>query len=454
MNQTNKSLKGIRGAMLSFTSDPFLTEDSACYTYLPDALIVVSEGKIVKAGEYSEVSAEFPLLKDIDVYDESLIIPGLIDTHLHYVQSPMIGSYGDTLLDWLNAYTFPTEEKFRDPDFAAETARIFFRQLLRNGTTTANVFATTFPESVDAFFTESERYGTRMISGKVLQDRNLPTALADKSAAESVEISEMLLNKWHARGRQLYAVIPRFAPTSTPEQLRLAGKLYEKYRDRGVYMHTHLDEAEDEIRWVAELFPDAANYTDVYRSFGLLGDHSIMAHCCIVKPEEWKMLYDNGCGVAHCPSSNLFLGDGEFKWWEAKTPGRALNVGIGSDIGGGTSFSIIRQLSEAYKVGMLQSRGLDAMRSFYLATRGGAETLRLADKIGSILPGYEADLCVLDLKPDEFTQWRLGFETDIFSKLFALQTLAPANCVRATYIAGRPAFVRDSENPFSYRPEI
>lgn len=456
VNPQGGKLKGIRGQMLSFRDDPFLRAPQECYDYLTDGLIVIQDGHILDAGDYMSVAPRYPALKneDLDVYADSLIMPGFIDCHVHYVQSPMIGSSGNTLLHWLNQYTFPTESKFKDKKFADEVAHEFFKQLLEQGTTTANVFSTTFEASVDAFFEESERYDTRMISGKVLQDRNLPDSLKDKSAEESILVTERLLKKWHHRGRQLYAIVPRFAPTSTPRQLSLAGELYQRYVDQGVYMHTHLDEVQSEIDWVMQLFPGQSNYTEVYRRFGLVGSRSVMAHCCIMREEEWQTLYECSCGVAHCPSSNLFLGDGQFKYWEAKKQSRPVRVGMGSDVGGGTSFSILRQLSDAYKVAMLHMRSLDAVKSLYLATRGGAEVLHLEDTVGSLAPGYEADIAVIDLKPSEFVAWRMQFTKDIFDKLFVIMTLGPDNVNKATYVAGRKVYDRDRGRKHMYAADV
>lgn len=454
-NPEGDTLKGLRGPMMSFNEDPFLVEDeSRCYDYYEDGLVVIQNGIILAAGEYSVIDPLYPELTDIETYKDSVIMPGMIDTHVHYVQSPMIGSFGDTLLKWLNQYTFPTESKFRDPDFARSVASLFMGQILRQGTTTANVFSTTFPCSVDALFEESERYNTRLITGKVLQDRNLPEYLADKSAEESVEQASELLERWHGRGRQLYAVIPRFAPTSTPKQLELAGRLYQDNIDKGVYMHTHLDEADDEIEWALSLYPEAKNYTDIYRRFGLLGDRSVFAHCCLVTEEEWQTLYEHNCGVAHCPSSNLFLGDGMFKIWEAKKKERPLHVGVGTDVGAGTNFSLIRQLNEAYKVAMLKKHSIGALKSFYMATKGGAKVLHLDDKIGSLEPGYEADITVLDLMPTEFLKWRMPFNDFILDKLFILQTLSPDNMVKATYVAGKKVYDKNRENALLYASDL
>lgn len=443
-------LKGIRGQVLTFTADPFLNPGKDCYEYYPDGLVVLAHGHIADVGDYSAVSARYPGLDDVDRYTDALIMPGFIDSHVHYVQSPMIGSYGDTLLNWLEKYTFPTESRFCDKEFADEVARIFFRETLRHGTTTVNAFSTTFATSVEALFEESERYNARTITGKVLQDRNLPDSLRDRSAEESILAAESLLDKWHRRGRQLYAVIPRFAPTSTPEQLRLAGELYRQHIREGVYLHTHLDEAENEIEWAMSLFPGAKDYTDIYDRFGLIDRMTVLAHCCIVTPREWQRLHDAGCGIVHCPASNLFLGDGRFKYWEAKDPARPCNLGIGSDVGGGTTLSIPRQLGDAYKVAMIHSHPLDAIRGFYMATLGNATLLHLEDTIGSIKPGCEADLTVVDLKSTGFMEWRMQFANDLEERLFLLQTLAPDNMIRATYVAGNKVYDRDRPGQFSY----
>lgn len=448
-------LKAIRGQMITFNEDPFLIEDeSRCYDYFTDGIVVMQDGRILAAGDYASIAPLYPELMDIDTYKDCIILPGMVDCHVHYVQSPMIGSFGDTLLKWLNQYTFPTEMRFADKQFADTVARQFFRQILSKGTTTANVFSTTYRDSVDALFEESERYNTRIITGKVLQDSNLPEKLRDKSAEESVQTASDLLEKWHNRGRQMYAVIPRFAPTSTPTQLKLAGELYQAHVGDGVYMHTHLDEAEDEIEWALSLFPKAKNYTDIYRHFNLLGNHSVLAHCCMLKEEEWQTLHDYGCGVAHCPSSNLFLGDGMFKFWECKKSERPVNMGVGTDVGAGTNFSLPRQLNEAYKVGMLGKQSIGALKSFYMATKGGAQVLGLEDRIGSLKPGYEADVTVLDLTPNEFLEWRMQFNDFILDRLFILQTLAPDNMARATYIAGKKVFDRDREIPLLYPSQI
>ena len=446
----SKKLKAIAGNILSFNNDPAASKaekialgkqaaskDSA-YCYIPEGLVVMEQGRIVDMGPEKEVRERYPELDAgcIDRYPQGIIMPGFIDCHCHYVQTPMVGSFGDTLLNWLNTYTFPTEARFASEDFSREVARMFFRQTLAAGTTTSNIFSTTFPCSVEALFEESERLGARNITGKVLQDRNLPDNLRDSDAEESVSQSEDLLRKWHGRGRQLYAVIPRFAPTSTPEQMRLAGQLYQQHRREGVYLHTHLNEAENEIQWAMSLYPEARDYIDIYDRYAMVDDRSVFAHCCIMQPQEWERMHLAGSAAVHCPTSNLFLGDGQFRILQALDPARPCLVGMGTDIGGGTSFSIVRTLGEAYKVGMLHEAPVNALRYFYLATLGGARALHLDHLIGRIAPGYEADMVVLDTAATEYLQWRLDFCNTLEEKLFAILTVAPDRIVAATFIAG------------------
>ena len=447
-------LKGFRGRILTFHSDPFLSPIShKCYNYWEDGLLVVKDGKIISVGTYLDTYEQYKTINIVE-YKDALIMPGFVDCHVHYVQSPMIGSFGATLLYWLNTYTFPMEEKFRDKTFCDEVSKIFFRQLLKNGTTTANVFCTTYPESVDSFFEESSRYNTRMIAGKVLQDRNVSDKLRDTSPSESVKMSENLLNKWHRKGRQLYAVIPRFAIACSDEQMQLAGELYHKYLEQGVYLHTHLNETKDEVAWVKELHPTSKTYTSVYQKYGMLAPNSVFAHSSLTTKEEWQMLHDADCGCAHCPSSNLFLGGGMFRYWEAKDKEHPVKIGIGTDVGGGTDFSIIKELGDAYKVAMMQNKPLSDIHSFYLATRGGAEALHLEDKIGSLQEGMEADFIVLNLSGDEFFNWRRQFCSNIFDLLFIIQTLGLNKLVKETYVYGHKVYDSETEEKYNYATTV
>ncbi len=423
----------LRGPVLTFTKDPFFNAPEESYTYLEDGLVVIRGGLIESVGPYAAHLAEGLA---VDHYPGGLICPGFIDCHLHYPQTQMIGAFGEQLIEWLNTYTFVAEQDFADPDHARRVARVFLAELLRCGTTTAAVYCTVHPQSVEAFFEVSSELNTRMIAGKVLMDRNAPAALLD-TAETGYEDSRRLLKKWHGRGRQLYAVTPRFAPTSTPEQLAAAGRLWREHP--GSYLQTHLSENQGEVAWVRELFPDSKRYLEVYEKHGLVGPRSIYGHCIHIDEEDFADFNRLGAAMAHCPTSNFFLGSGAFKLFEAKRKNRPVKVGLATDVGGGTSFSLLRTLNEAYKAAQVNQTRLNAIQGFYLATRGGAEALDLADKIGSIAPGLEADLVVLNPKATPLLEFRMEFARTLAEKLFVLMTIGDDRTVQATYIAGRKA---------------
>lgn len=430
------SKSAVRGAVLTFTADPFFHPTSECCDYLEDALIIMDHGLIESVSAYSPKAAEgLP----VERFPDAVICPGFVDCHLHYPQTQMIGAFGEQLIEWLNTYTFVAEQDFADPDHARKTAEVFLAELLRCGTTTASVYCTVHPQSVEAFFQRSAELNTRMIAGKVLMDRNAPAALLD-TPETAYDDSRRLMEKWHGRGRQLYAVTPRFAPTSTPEELRAASRLWREHP--GVYLQTHLSENIGELAWVRELFPDCGGYLEVYKNYGLFGPRSIFGHCIHLDETDFADFNDAGAVMAHCPTSNLFLGSGFFKLHEAKKPDRPVKVGLGTDVGAGTSFSLLQTLNEAYKVARMNGTRLNSIEGFYLATRGGAEALDLADKIGSIAPGFEADLAVLDLKATPLIEYRMGFAATLAEKLFVLMTLGDDRAVRATYVAGRKVHSR------------
>jgi guanine deaminase len=312
--------------------------------------------------------------------------------------------------------------------------------LLSNGTTTAVTFAASYPESVDAFFEESERRGTRMIGGKVLMDRNAPDALLD-TAQSGYDESKALIAKWHNNGRNQYAITPRFAATSSEEQLQLAGTLWKE--SPGTYVHTHISENLREIEWVRSLFPERAGYLDVYDYFGLLGRRSVLAHGVHLSEAERDRVHETGSAIAHCPTSNLFLGSGLFPIHEAKNSRKPMYVGLGTDIGAGTSFSLLQTMNEAYKVASLNAYPIDSLKSFYLATLGGAEALDLADKIGSLEVGKEADFVVLDTKATPLLEYRTDRVKDTQELMFVLSIMADDRAVEATYVAGQPAYQRN-----------
>ncbi|OYT85519.1 MAG: guanine deaminase [Pseudomonas sp. PGPPP4] len=428
-----------RAALLHSLADPAEVGLDASYEYHADGLLLVANGRIQAMGPATELLPTLPAGTPVIEHPHALITPGFIDTHIHYPQTGMIASYAEQLLDWLDTYTFPTEGTFTDPAKAAKVAEVFVGELLRNGTTTALVFGSVHPQSVDAFFEVAERLDLRMIAGKVLMDRNAPDYLQD-TAESAYTDSKALIQRWHGKGRLHYAVTPRFAPTSTPEQLAAAGRLLAEYPD--VYLHTHLSENLKEIDWVKALFPERSNYLDVYDHFQLLGPRSVFAHGIHLCDAECQRLHDTGSAVAHCPTSNLFLGSGLFDL--ERMEAFKVNVGLGTDVGAGTSFSLLQTLGEAYKVQQLRGHRLHPFKSLYLATLGGARALRLEDRIGSLTPGHDADFVVLDLKATPLLDYRLQQSKSLEETLFVLTTLGDDRVVRETHAAGRRVHGRDA----------
>jgi guanine deaminase len=436
----NQSLHAIRSAFLDFVDDPFYTSESNSVRYIPDGLLIIENGIIVNFGDYNDLRSRYAHVPTT-TYADRLIMPGFIDIHIHYSQHEMIAAYGEQLLEWLSKYVFPTERKFKDKAYAEQIATLFFDELLKQGTTTALVFATVHPESVDAFFEEASRRNLRMISGKVLMDRNAPDYLID-TPETAYEDSKRLIEKWHKNGRLLYAVTPRFAPTSSPEQLHIVAKLLQEFPD--IYMQTHISENKKEVAWVAELFPESQGYLDVYDRAGLVGEKSIFAHGIHLTDAEFERLSDAKSAIAFCPTSNLFLGSGLFKLAQAKSREYPVKVGFGTDVGAGTSFSILHTAHEAYKVAQLQGDSLSAFKALYLATLGGATALSLDDKIGNFNLGKEADFIVLDLKATTLMATRnqgLPAQSleELAQKVFGLMMLGDDRAVQAVYIAGKLA---------------
>jgi guanine deaminase len=433
----SQSFQAIRGAFLDFVDDPFYVSESNSVRYIPDGLLIVENGKVVDIGAYDRLHDRYVDVS-VTAYPNKLITPGFIDTHVHYPQLEIIASYGEQLLEWLNKYTFPTEGKFKDKAYAQKISSLFLDELIKNGTTTALVFATVHTQSVDAFFEEAHRRNLRMIAGKVLMDRNAPGSLMD-TPQRAYEESKALIQKWHNHDRLLYAITPRFAITSTDEQLRIAGKLLEEFPD--VYLHTHLSENVQEVEWVAELFPDSNGYLDVYDRAGLVGKKSVFAHGIHLTDAEFQRLSEAKSAISFCPTSNLFLGSGLFKLHQAKSVRYPIKIGLGTDVGGGTSFSILQTLNEAYKVVQLQKESLSAFKALFLATLGGAKALSLEDKLGNFEPGKEADFIVLDLQATPIMALRnQGLPArsleELAEKAFGLMMLGDDRAVHAVYIAG------------------
>ncbi|WP_296261043.1 MULTISPECIES: guanine deaminase [unclassified Pseudomonas] len=423
--------KAYRAAIVHSIADPAEVAVEASYEYFEDGLMVVENGRICAVGHARDLLDTLDSDVEVATYTDALITAGFIDTHIHLPQTGMVGSYGEQLLDWLNTYVFPVERQFADPAHAAEVSDIFIKELLRNGTTTALVFGSRHKESVDAFFTAAEKLNLRMIAGKVMMDRNAPDYLVDTAESSYVD-SKTLIERWHGKGRLHYAVTPRFAPTSTPQQLALAGKLLTEYPD--LYMQTHISENLKEVEWVKALFPERKNYLDVYDHFKLLGERSVFAHGVHLCDQECERLAETGSAIAFCPTSNFFLGSGLFNL--PMTERHKVNVGLGTDVGGGTSFSLLQTLNEAYKVMQLQGAKLSPFKSLYLATLGGARALRLQDSIGNLHQGTEADFVVLDFNATPLLSYRMKQATGIEEKLFVLMTLGDDRTVSETYSAG------------------
>jgi guanine deaminase len=431
MTSDSASKKAYRASIVHSLGDPAEVAVEDSYAYFEDGLMIVENGLITAVGHAADLLKT--LADDVQVltYKDALISAGFIDTHIHLPQTGMVGSYGEQLLDWLNTYVFPCEKQFEDPAHSAEVADLFLEELLRNGTTTALVFGSRHKESVEAFFSAAEKLNLRMIAGKVMMDRNAPDYLVDTAESSYVD-SKALIERWHGKGRLHYAVTPRFAPTSTPEQLALAGQLLTEYPD--LYMQTHISENLKEVEWVKALFPERKNYLDVYDHFQLLGERSVFAHGVHLCDDECARLAETGSAIAFCPTSNFFLGSGLFNLPMAER--HKVNVGLGTDVGGGTSFSILQTLSEAYKVMQLQGAKLSPFKSLYLATLGGARALRLEDKIGSLQVGNEADFVVLDYNATPLLSYRMKQAQSIEERLFVLMTLGDDRTVSETYSAG------------------
>ena len=424
-------LQAFRGELLSFSNDP--RKDADGVHHIEDGLLVVADGLIERSGTAAELLPTLPAGTPVTDCRGRLLMPGFIDAHIHYPQTDIIASHGRQLLDWLNDYTFPAEAAFSSAAHGEAVAEFFLDELLRNGTTTAAVYATVHRQSADAFFAASERRGLRMICGKVMMDRNCPEFLRD-TAASSYEDSAALIERWHGRDRLLYAVTPRFACTSTEEQLRFAGRLDEH---PGVLLQTHIAENVDEIRWVAELFPWSKSYLDVYDHFGLVRRGALYVHCIHFDDIDWKRMAATGTAAVHCPTSNLFLGSGLFDYDRAHASGAA--VALATDVGGGTSFSMLRTMHEAYKVAQMGRHTFTALDAFYLATLGGARSLGLDDRIGSFAPGREADFIVLDPQATPLLERRMERTRTLDEKLFVLMMLGDDRAVAQTYIGGAAA---------------
>ena len=425
----------IRAAAATLRDDPFVVGDEAALQYEGDALIVIDGGRIAAFGDYGTLRPGLPDDLAIEHHRDALVVPGFIDAHVHYPQTQIIGAGGKRLIDWLNHYTFKAESQFDDRGHGERIAGIFLDACLAHGTTTASVYCTVHPQSVDAFFTVAEARGLRMIAGKTLMDRHAPDALLD-TAQRGHDESRALIERWRGRGRLGYAVTPRFAITSTPEQLEAAGALLAAYPD--LWCQSHIAEQLDEVAWIRSLYPERLDYLDVYDHYGLLGPRTLLGHGIHLSEREWQRCHDSGTSIVHCPTSNAFLGSGLFDWARAKKAERPVSVALATDVGGGTTLSMLATMGAAHQIAQLGGHELSAVRALYLATLGGARALQLADRIGSIATGLEADLVVLDLAHSPLTRLRMQHCATIDEVLFMLMTLGDDRAIREVYIMGDP----------------
>ena len=438
-----------RASLFHLIDDPGLegTPGSDAFEWFEDGILLVSQGRVLALGAAADLLPALPAGLSLTHWPDSLIVPGFIDAHIHFPQLDVIASYGEQLLEWLNNYTFPAEQRFSDAAYAAATAEVFLDELLRSGTTSAMVFCTVHPASAEALFSAAERRNLRLVAGKVLMDRNAPDGLCDTPESGDRE-SRKLIERWHGRGRLEYAVTPRFAATSTPEQLRLAGRLLADYP--GLPMQTHLAESLAEIDWTLRLYPDRRDYLDVYDYYGLLRERGVFAHCVHIDDDARRRIADAGATAAFCPTSNTFLGSGLFDLHAAREAG--IQVSLATDVGGGTSVSMLQTMAEAYKVTQLRGRSLNPFQAFYLATLGNARALGLDAHVGNLQPGREADFVVLDRRATPLMARKDALAKSLQDILFNLIILGDDRAVRATHIAGRCGYQRPESSCNEGRP--
>ncbi|MEH6390905.1 MAG: guanine deaminase [Sulfitobacter sp.] len=427
MTKTNLLL----GQTLRFSGNPMTTSWEDTVRIDSAGGVLVAAGKIIAVGPASALRSAHPEATVHD-YGDALLCPGFVDAHVHYPQTAIIASWGKRLIDWLNSYTFPEEMRLADPHYAARIAGRYLDLTLDHGTTTVCSFATVAPHSVDAIFTAAAQRGQRVVAGKTCMDRNAPEGLRD-TAQSAYDDSKTLIERWHGKGRAGYAITPRFTPTSTPDQLEALGALWAEHPD--CLMQTHLSEQLDEIAWVRDLVPGARDYLDTYEEHGLIGERALFGHAIHLEPRELDRLAETGAAVVHCPTSNTFIGSGLFDM--AKLASRQIPVGLATDTGGGSSFSMLRTMAAAYEIGQLRGTPLHAAQLIWLATAGSARSLHLHDKIGSLTPGREADITVLDLASTPAIEQRSANANSVWDRLFATIMMGDDRAVQSVWVNGR-----------------
>jgi len=433
---TRTTISALRGTLISFTDDPFLVDPARAFHHESDGLVICRDGLIEASGPYAALRPTLPPDVYIADYTGCLISPGFIDTHIHYVQSDVVAMPGKPLFQWLEDHVYPVEEAFADEAHARAVASRFCDTLLRNGTTTACVYCAVFPQSVDALFEAAERRNMRMIAGKCMMDCHFPESLRD-TATTGYDQSKALIEKWHRRGRLGYAITPRWAGSSTPAQLEAAGALWREHPE--LHLQTHLAENRNEVALIAKLFAERSDFLDVYDHYGLVERRAVLGHCIWLSESELCRVHERNASIAHCPTSNTFLGSGPFHLRRAKDKRRPIHVGLGTDVGAGTTFSQLAVANGAFEVAASVNAPVTAIETFYLATLGAARALDLDGRIGALAPGREADIVVLDPKATPDLAAGDARSAGIEDTLSVLMRLGDERAVRATYVGGKPA---------------
>ena len=418
----------LRGRVLTFVDEPQSLDDTSSYQYWEDGEVEIEDGRVVSVGQFDGAQRADATIVD---HRPHLILPGFLYPHIHYPQMQVIGSYAANLLEWLNTYTFVEEQKFADPAHAATIATSFFDTLIRHGTTTAGVYCTVHPQSVEAFFAEAERRNMLMVAGKVMMDRNAPDGLLD-TPQSSYDDTKAGIERWHGKGRAHYAITPRFAITSTPEQMEMVETLAREYPE--LHIQTHVSENLAEIALANELYPNHGDYVGIYEKYQLLGPKTLLGHCIHLSHRETEAIAESRSVAVFCPTSNLFIGSGLFDYDRLHKHG--VRIGVATDVGGGTSYSMLRTLDEGYKVMQLRGQRLNPLRSFYHMTLGNARAMSLDDRIGRIAPGMEADLVVLDARATPEMAVRMERVETLANELFLLLTCGNDSAVVETYVGG------------------
>ncbi|MEL7257623.1 MAG: guanine deaminase, partial [Pseudomonadota bacterium] len=416
----------ITGHVLCFTASPF--DVPAAEAAWVEEAVLLRDGYVAGVGTFDTLHQTAPKA-EFHRFEGHLISPGFVDAHAHYPQTAIIASWGKRLLDWLEHYTFPEEMKFHDPDYAHEIAARYFDLTLTNGTTTAASFCTSHPASVEAFFAEAKLRGLRAVAGKTCMDRGAPEGLCD-TARSAYDDSKALIERWHGQDRLSYAITPRFSPTSTPEQLEALGALWVERPD--CLMQTHLSEQKEEIQKVGLLFPEAQDYLDTYEAYGLLGARGLYGHAIHLEPRERARLAEVGASVIHCPTSNTFIGSGLFDLAARVADG--IPIGLATDTGGGSSFSMLRTMAAAYEIAQLTGTAPHPAQLWWLATAGSARSLHMSDKIGTIAPGMEADLVAIDLASTPGITQRSARAEDIWEAVFPTIMMGDDRAVKAVWV--------------------